>query len=277
MSTQALTIPKPKEHGAWGMLYIPMVIAIWISGAWNARVLLMALAVTLIFLSQRPYTQLLTSKRLRQDGRLWQRNLTWLSIYWIASGTLIAVLYFHYGLRYLLQFTWIGVPIAAAFSWCLKNNRMRTVAGELVGICGLTLSAPLVHYASVGQVRVVGFGLWGLCILYFASSVFYLKAVIANCVKARSRSLVDPIYTRLCGSYHFGLLVLIAGLAVLDRVPGILVLAFLPVIARGLLGIQRPQTKLNFARIGWTEVGYSLFFALVTSLAIRGMNSTMPL
>src|ERR1051325_242876 len=96
----------------------------------------------------------------------------------------------------------------------------------MVGICGLTLSAPLVNYASVGQVRLVGFGLWGLCILYFASSVFYLKAVIANCVKARSQSVVDPIYVHLCGSYHLGLLLLIAGLAVLDRVPGILGVAF---------------------------------------------------
>lgn len=276
MSTQALTMPKPKEHGAWGMLYIPLLIAAGVS-AWNVRVLLMALTVTLIFLSQRPYSQLLTNRRIRQDVRIRRRNLIWLAVYWTAGGTLMSLLYFHYSLETLPQFAWVGVPIAAAFTWFLKTNRMRTVAGELVGIFGLTLTAPLAHYASVGQVQPVGFWLWGLCILYFASSVFYVKAVVANSLKARSQSTVDPIYRQLCGSYHLGLLAVIVGLAVSDQIPAILALAFLPVVARGLLGIRKRDAKLNIARIGWTEVAYSLFFALVTTLAIRGMSNTMPL
>ena len=78
MSTQALTMPKPKEHGAWGMLYIPLATAVGISGVWNVRVLLMVLAVTLIFLSQRPYSQLLTNRRILQDAWLRRRNLIWL-------------------------------------------------------------------------------------------------------------------------------------------------------------------------------------------------------
>jgi len=277
MPTPALTMPKPKEHGAWGMLYIPLVTAVGISGTWNVRVLLMALAATLIFLSQRPYSQLLTNRRVRQDARLWQRNLIWLAVYWTAGGILLSLLYFHYGLETLPQFAWVGVPVAAPFTWFLKKNRMRTVAGELVGICGLTLTAPLAHYASVGQVQPVGFWLWGLCILYFASSVFYVKAVVAISLKARSQPVVEPIYSRLCSSYHWGLLALMAGLAALHQVPAILPLAFLPVITRGLLGIRERNSKLNFARIGWTEVGYSLFFALVTALAIRATDSTLPL
>jgi len=277
MPTPALTMPKPKEHGAWGMLYIPLVTAVGISGTWNVRLFLMALTVTLIFLSQRPYSQLLTNKRLPQDGRLWRRNLIWLAVYWTASGILISLLYFPCGLKALPQFAWIGVPIAAAFTWFLKRKRVRTVAGELVGICGLTLTAPLAHYASVGQVQPVGFWLWGLCILYFASSVFYVKAVVANCLQARSRSMVEPIDRQLCGSYHLGLLALMSGLAALGQVPVILLLAFLPVIARGLLGMRERNAKLNFARIGWTEVAYSLFFALLTALAIRGVDRTLPL
>jgi hypothetical protein len=34
---------------------------------------------------------------------------------------------------------------------------------------------------------------------------------------------------------------------------------FAPVIGRGFWGVPRIQTKLNFARIGWTEVLYFLF------------------
>jgi YwiC-like protein len=277
MSKQALALPKPKEHGAWGMLYIPLAIAVGISGAWNVRVLLMILTVTLMFLSQRPYSQLLTNRTIRQNGALFRTNLIWLAVYWTASASLTALLYFHYRLEDLPQFAWIGVPVAAAFTWFLKTNRMRTVAGELAGICGLTLTAPLAHYAGTGHLQPVGFWLWGLCILYFASSVFYVKAVVANSVKARSQSRFEPVYYQLCASYHLGLLVLMSGLAALDLAPPILLLAFLPVVTRGLLGIRTRRGKLNFARIGWTEVGYSLFFALLTTLAIRGLHGPLPL
>ena len=89
--------------------------------------------------------------------------------------------------------------------------------------------------------------------------------------------MVEPIDRQLCGSYHLGLLALMSGLAALGQVPVILLLAFLPVIARGLLGMRERNAKLNFARIGWTEVAYSLFFALLTALAIRGVDRTLPL
>lgn len=277
MSTEKLIVPKPKEHGAWGMLYIPVATAVGISGTWNLRVLWTTLAVTLIFLSQRPYSQLITGTRTRQDTQLRRRNLIWLAVYWTASGALIALLYFHYGLRTLPQFAWVGVPVAAAFTRFLKKNRVRTVAGELTGICGLTLSGPLAHYAGIGQVQPVAFWLWGLCILYFASSVFYVKAVVAKYLQARSNSIDRSIYPRLCGAYHFGLLGLLVALVALRQVPAILLLAFVPVVMRGLLGIRESHAKLSFARIGWTEVAYSLFFALVTAMAMRGIDGGLPL
>ncbi len=265
-----LTVPKPKEHGAWGMLYVPLLTAVGIGGTLNVRVLLLALAVTLLFLSQRPYAQLLTGKMIQRDTRLRRSNLVWMAVYWMLSALLFGLLYFNYGLEALPRFALIGIPVAAAFTLLLKTNRLRTVAGELVGISGLTLTAPLAHYAAVGQMQPVGFWLWGLFILYFASSVFYIKAVLANFLKARSKVMPEKlIYQRLCGSYHLGLALLMAGLATLDKVPAILLVAFLPVVARGLLGIQKPQAKLNFARIGWTEVLYSVFFAFFTALAMR--------
>ena len=81
-------------------------------------------------------------------------------------------LYYVYDLIALPQFAWIAIPIAATFTLFLWKNRVRSVAGELVGICGLTLTAPLAHYAAVGEIQLLGLWLWALCILYFSSSVF---------------------------------------------------------------------------------------------------------
>jgi YwiC-like protein len=265
-----LTAPKPKEHGAWGMLYVPLVTAAAIAGTFNVRVVLMAAAVTFVFLSQRPYAQLLSSPVVRTDPDLLRRNLTWLGGYWVAALLLFSWLYYVYDLIALPRFVWIALPIAATFTLFLWKNRVRSVGGELIGICGLTLTAPLAHYAAVGELQLLGFWLWALCILYFSSSVFFVKAVVSSFLKSRSKATGVPTVTaRVCFFYHCGLVMLLVSLFLLNQISALAMVAFAPVIARGLWGIPTDQPKLNFARIGWTEVIYSLFFAIATILAMR--------
>lgn len=269
-SQPTFTLPKPKEHGAWGMLYVPLATAVAIVGTLNLRVLVLSLAVTALFLSQRPYGQLLSNPTVWRDRGLRRRNVTWLAVYWSLGTFLFGLLYFYYELRALPAFALLVLPVAAAFTVFLRKNRMRSVSGELAGICGLTLTAPLAHYAATGEVSSAGLTLWGLFLLYFASSVFYVKALVAASLKSRSKDPSEAApYSRLCGTYHVGLLALLGALVFFDRIPVIGLIAFLPVITRGLWGLRRPQPKLNFARIGWTEVLYSLFFALATALAMR--------
>jgi len=265
-----LALPKPKEHGAWGMLYVPLVIAVGTAGVVNLQVLLLTLVVTLIFLSQRPYTQLLTNPAIRVDLALARRNLCWLGVYWSVSAVLVGLLCVQCDRRALLQFVWIGIPIAVAFTFFLRRNRMHSVAGELIGICGLTFSAPLAHYAATGKVQPLAFWLWGLCILYFASSVFYVKAIVAGFLSSRSKATNRSwIYRRVCGWYHVVLLILLGGLVALGEIRVLTLVAFLPVIVGGLLGIRTPENKLNFVRIGWMEVAYSIVFASASIFAMR--------
>jgi hypothetical protein len=265
-----LTAPKPKEHGAWGMLYIPLITAAGIAGTFNVRVLLVAAMVTLVFLSQRPYAQLVSSPAVRKDPGLLRRNLTWLAGYWVSALLLLSWLYVVYDLVALPRFLWIAIPIAAAFTLFLWKNRVRSVPAELIGICGLTLTAPLAHYAAVGEIQSLGFWLWALCILYFGSSVFFVKAVVGSFLKSRHKAIAETtVTTRACVFYHVGLVLLLVSLVVLNRIPALAMIAFAPVIARGFFGIPRLQPKLSFTRIGWTEVIYSLFFAVATILAMR--------
>ena len=201
MKPHTFAVPKPKEHGAWGMLYIPLLTAGGIAGSFNIPVVVMAAAVTLVFLSQRPYAQLVSSPALRKEPGALRRNLMWLAGYWVSSLLLFGWLYFACDLTALPQFLWIAIPIAAAFTWFLWHSRVRSVAGELTGICGLTLTAPLAHYVAVGEVQHVGFWLWVLCILYFGSSVFFVKAVVGSFLSPASRppprrpSQLEPVFS----------------------------------------------------------------------------------
>ena len=252
------------------MLYIPLLTAVGIAGGFSIPVVVMAVAVTLVFLSQRPYAQLVSSPALKKEPGALRRNLMWLAGYWVSSLLLFGWLYFAYDLTVLPQFLWIAIPIAAAFTWFLWRNQVRSVAGELTGICGLTLTAPLGHYVAVGEVQDLGFWLWALCILYFTSSVFFVKAVVSSFLKSRLKAAAETTVTaRACVLYHSGLVLLLASLVLLNRIPPLAAVAFAPVIARGFWGIPKFQVKLSFARIGWTEVSYSLFFAVATILAMR--------
>src|SRR5262245_28888312 len=100
----ALAPPKPKEHGAWGMLYIPLVIGAGIAGTFNAPVFILTIAVTLVFLSQRPYSQLVVSPAAWNDRSLRRRNLAWLTGYGVSTLLLFSWLYFGYGLVRLPRF-----------------------------------------------------------------------------------------------------------------------------------------------------------------------------
>lgn len=275
-------LPKPKEHGAWGMLYVSFFMAVCVAGSFDLKVWLLLATVTLLFFSQQPLTQLL-SRRIGANFQQYRPTYWWLGFYWTSSAVLGAYLYSAYRLVHLPWFALMMALVAFAFVYHLKRNSVRTIAGELVGILGLTMTAPLAHYVALGQIRVTGFVLWVLAIVYFSSSIFYVKARVEQFLKSRSRPAPGKTPTDVaCSSYHWGLLAVVAVPVVFNLLSPIVLLAFLPIILRGLWRFRGVQGRLNLKRIGLLEVAYSIFFALVIIWAMRtdllpcGRNLSWP-
>ena len=130
------------------MLYIPFMIAVGITRIFDLRILLLLLAVTFVFLSQRPLTQFINARESWFSLNSWRWNLIWLGLYCGASAILFAVLFFYYQLVFLFWFGLIGIPVGGTFLFLLKQNRGRTVLGELVGILGLTMEQTHSSWAS---------------------------------------------------------------------------------------------------------------------------------
>jgi hypothetical protein len=74
---------------------------------------------------------------------------------------------------------------------------------------------------------------------------------------------------RASALYHAGLLVVLAGALGLGHVHAWLVLAFAPVLGRGLWGVLHPTLRLDLRRAGLLEIAYSLVFLTFTALAFR--------
>jgi len=255
------------------MLYIPFVIGVGIAGSFNPETLWLLAAITLAFLSQKPYGQLLTAKEstLSPGSRRLKLQFAWFCLYAGSSAGSFAWLYLRYQLKALKMFGLLIVPIVLTFSYFIRCRQVRTVWGELAGIIGLTMTGPMAHYAATGKIRAVGFALWGLCILYFAGSIFYVKAVVQNHLRGRSKLPTGSSgMEKACRLYHVGVIAVLLSLVILEQLPAIIFLGFIPVIIRGLWVSSRSRPRLNFAIIGWTEVGYSIFFALVLIAGLGG-------
>ncbi len=279
-SSSQFTLPKPKEHGAWGMLYIPFVIGVGIAGNLTLETLWLLIATTFAFLSQKPFAQLLSPKESSPGAKWIRRHLAWFCIYAGISAGSFAVLYFHYQVKGLKIFGLLGIPIILAFGYFVRRKEVRTVSGEIAGIVGLTMTGPMAYYVATGEFQAVGFWLWILCILYFVSSIFYVKAVVQSYVRLRSKLPSNSAGMAIaCRFYHLGMIVILLLLWILRQLPPLGVLAFVPIIIRGLRVSSKSRSRLDFAIIGWSEVGYSIFFALFLIGGLRASQglSAIPL
>ena len=107
------------------------------------------------------------------------------------------------------------------------------------------MTAPAAWYAATGKLE---WRLWLLNALYFAGGVFYVKMHVATAM-ARKPAGRWPVVI------YYGAL---AGVVAWWPVG----LAFVPAIARAFVGAARVSPTLRIKRLGWTEVAYSLVFAV---------------
>ena len=253
----------PREHGAWAMLYVPMAVGALVAGEVSWRVALIVLAQTFVFIAREP---LLIWWRARRRGQ--KRGDAWraLAAYLALAAVSAAPLIFVSRLFWLLPLGLVATAFLAVNAEQAARREDRTLAGELMAIAGLTLTAPATYYAGGGLVDGVAVWLWAFCALYFASSVFYVKLRVAalNRRKGQERRAISR-----CAVYHTLLLAALLALASSTSLDIFVFLAFAPVLARSFWSLARPSGELNLRRIGVAEIVYSLFFLAFITLTFR--------
>ncbi|MFN0085470.1 MAG: YwiC-like family protein [Blastocatellia bacterium] len=251
----------PKEHGAWAMLYVPFVLGVAVAGRFSWPLLPLLLAATALFISRE---SLLIWWRARNRGReaneAGKALLAWL---------LLAALF---GLPLLLVWRLHGLlPLGAiGLALLLFNGRQaarleeRSIAGELVAICGLTMTAPASYHAARGAWDRTALWIWLLSVLYFASSVFYIKLRVYR-LNPRKQEAQRRVW-RGCAAYHAFLLLALAALFASGSLSVFALIAFTPVLARTFWSLGMPVASVNLKRAGILEIVYSLLFLAFVAL-----------
>lgn len=267
-------LPIPKEHGAWAMLGVPLVVGAMVTlvarpqaGARGELIpaLLLGLSVGSLYLARYPvYLWVRFPRRQREHG-------AWVVVtagVGVAAG---AVLVLGWGRWLLVLAGVLGLVLSLVHLWLVGERQERSVAGELLGVVGLTLTAPLAVYAASGLWGPETLVLWLVCFLFFGSSVFYVKMRVAAASLAKSRartgqsnpSLPWRQKGRLGGlllGYHLGALVGVGMLSLRGALPPLALVAFLPLALHQSVEVARLSPALNLRRVGFTLFGHSLLF-----------------
>lgn len=251
--------PVPHEHGAWMMLYAPLVIGLVAFRPAPVPALLLVLAVSGAFLAQNAVGLLLRRSVIRGTA-------FWLGIYSAllaaAGGTLLLV-------YELFELVWIGVPAALLFGWQIwlrraANRRLNASAvSEVAAIGVFALTAPAAFVTARGELGPVAWVVWGACVLYFTSSVFYVRMLVAGARHKEELTAVERWWLgRGLVGYHLLLSGILATLLWWDEGAWPAVVGYAPVLVRALVGWQRLSNELpSLKGVGVREIVYALWFA----------------
>lgn len=254
--------PIPHEHGAWVILYAPLLIALAATPPFAlAPSLLLILAVTGLFLAREAAGLLL--RRRGQEG-----TALWLGVYLALAlaGALPLVLVYR-----RLALLPIGLLVIGLFTlhallllWPARKRLDRSQWGEILGVGALALTAPAACVVAGGALDSRAWMLWAACVLYFSSSIFFVKMLLAA-VKVRGDFGWPERWRIGRDNLLYHVLLLIGTVILAARFGGgsglLVAIAYLPTLFRAFRGWATLSNKLPpLKRVGLAETCYSLWF-----------------
>ena len=260
----------PKEHGSWAMLIVPLLLGLIVAPMWHGRALILLVAALGFFLVRYPLA-LLVKKRKRAGDKayLWRWAIIYSSLTALSGGWLL----FGQGLWGLAPLGLAGVLTLGFHLWLVSRRQEMGVVGELAGIIGLALGAPMAYYTATGQLDLTAGLLWVINALYFGGTVFYIKLKVRQQPRlpAPDRLSERLVRAKACLTYQTIALTLIILLVTLRQAPVLAPLAFVPATIKILHGAWRWQDKksLSLVRLGLIEIFHALAFAGLVVVAFK--------
>ncbi len=256
------SIVWPREHGAWGILLIPLVTGAWVgrpSGERIVPLVLFALAALGLFCLRTPVEIWLGVSPLRVETAA-ERKAVHSSIYFYASlsvaGLVILFWRVHaYGLLLL------GAAAAAAFTvqavW--KNlGRQTRLNAQLTGSLALTCTAAGACYLASGRLDETALAVWAANWLFAVNQIHYVQVRIRSARAATFSERLDRGRAFLLGE---ALTIFLLSLAWRGAwLPGPACVAFGPVLFRGVIWFFERPRPLEIHRLGVRELIHALIF-----------------
>ena len=262
----------PREHGAWGLLLVPMVTGAGIAFRESRNVfpfLLLLTAALAIFWLRTPLESLLRTSAIRVQTQDERRAviLVILALGAIAGLTLGTLLW---GGRNPVLWL-IGAAAGVTFvgqALLKKLGRRWRMLSEIVGTVGLTSSGAASYYVITGKFGATAWLLWLVNLLFAGNQIHYVQLRIHTARVEDRRAKFGRGWT-----FAVGQVVMTAGLAIICQrglLPWIALIAFVPLLFRGWVYFFKKPAPLVVRRLGWNELTQAAVFCvlLIAALAL---------
>jgi YwiC-like protein len=255
----------PREHGAWGILLVPLVTGATVAllrGGSLLPILLFLPASLSLFCLRTPAEALLGTAAQRIDNAA-ERRLVILAVAGysaVACGALAALLWNGKNSGLLM----LGAIAAASFgaqAVLRRLGRATRMVSQIAGLIGLTSTATGAYYVSTGRLDTIALMIWAANWLFAANQVHMVQLRIHNAKVAGFSQRLALGWKFLAGEmltvalllvfFHFRLL------------PKMSVIAFHPMLLRGAAWFFKKPRPLHVHRLGWMELGFALIFGVM--------------
>jgi hypothetical protein len=260
---RALVIPR--EHGAWGMLLVPLATGAAVGlieggRAWFLPLLIVA-TVTIFWL-RTPVESWLGTSPIKAHG-LEERKAVGRFIWALTVVAALTLGALFVGGRNE-DLVLLGLIAAIAFagqSFLKKLSRKTRMLSQFVGAMGLTSTAPAAYCVAVGHLNARALLLWVANWLFAVDQIHFVQVRIHSTRATRLRERLA------CGSgFLITQIVIVAALLGIWQariLPALALLAFAPALARGTAWFFTPPTPLVVRRLGWTELAQAVTFGAI--------------
>lgn len=255
----------PREHGAWGLLLVPMVtgagVAFHKASHIFPLILLLTTALALFWL-RTPLESLLETSAMKAQTLEESHTLRSFIILLAGIAGLALAGLLWAGRNFDL---WpLGAAVGGAFigqAILKKLGRRMRMLSEMVGTIGLTASAPAAYYVITGEFNATAWMLWLANILFAGDQIHYVQLRIHTAKIQGFRAKLAHGWVFALGQAIMTAIITIACLARL--MPPIASLAFAPLLFRGWFYFVQEPTRLMVRRLGWSELKHATAFCVI--------------
>lgn len=269
----------PREHGAWGMVSLPFIVAAWMAGGWpNLRMVAGAFAVISIFLLRAPLLVLWRGRakgfRVEAQGRLELLKARFsLMVYGLVGAVAGIYMLITLPVVPILLLGGGALLLTAVTLFLEARNYRRYPALQIASAIGLTASALPAYLAARGHLDGLPFWIWALCAAHSTASVLFVHALLESVVASRKpvpRPSVLP-HRRNALLAQVGLWLLLGALAVQGK-PW-LILPFLPPSLLQWWELWQmgsgARRRVSMQRVGLVQLGASMAFFFLLGMVLR--------
>jgi hypothetical protein len=266
---RALAVPR--EHGAWGMLLVPLSTGAAVGlmrGGQALPLILFALAAMSVFWLRTPVESWLGTSPLRAQTAEERRALLLiiLALSSVAALMLAALLWGGQN-RGLLPLGAIAALACVSQAGLKKMSRKLRIAAQVTGAMALTAAAPAAYCVVTGRFDSTAAALWTANCLFAGDQIHFVQLRIHA---ARVRGVGEKV--RRGRAFLFGQVGLASALVIaarLELLPWLALLAFVPVFIRGVAWFLRTAQPLAVRRLGWSELAQAVAFGALLVGAFR--------